>query len=191
MIVNVISTAEEFDLPVIFVGDGVFVHKDKLEKNDNFFIAPANCNMPRAASVAVGDEELIKDGKFINGKDFAPVYLRKTRAERELEEKTPGAEYNMFKIIPMEEKHIDDVANIEEKCFHMPWTRSDFEKEIKENKMAIYYVAVDDNGNAVGYAGMWHVVTEGQITNVAVLTPIPGYRRWRRADKVDKRSRGT
>ena len=80
----------------------------------------------------------------------------------------------MFNIIPMTEKYIDDVAHIEESCFHVPWTKNDFEKEIKENKMAIYYVAVDENGNAVGYAGMWHVVTEGHITNVAVLEQYRG-----------------
>ena len=41
---------------------------------------------------SMSGEELIKDGKFIDGKDFVPVYLRKTQAERELEEKTQGAE---------------------------------------------------------------------------------------------------
>ena len=35
--------------------------------------------------------------------------------------------------------------------------------------MAVYFVAVDEKNNAVGYAGMWHVVNEGHITNVAVL----------------------
>ena len=39
--------------------------------------------------------------------------------------------------------------------------------------MAIYFVAVD-NDKAIGYAGMWHIVNEGHITNVAVL---PEYRR--------------
>ena len=92
MIDNVISEAEKFELPVVFVGDGIFVHKDKLEGNDNFIMAPASCNMPRAASVACLGEELIKDGKFIDGNDFVPVYLRKTQAERELKEKTQGAE---------------------------------------------------------------------------------------------------
>ena len=39
----------------------------------------------------------------------------------------------MFNIIPMTEKYIDDEAHIEESCFHVPWTKNDFEKEIKEN----------------------------------------------------------
>lgn len=73
-----------------------------------------------------------------------------------------------FEIIPMTEAHIDGVLAVEEATFSIPWTRQDFEREIKENNMAIYYVAVAE-GNIVGYAGMWHVITEGHITNVAVL----------------------
>ncbi len=95
----------------------------------------------------------------------------------------------MINVIPMTEDYIDDVAAIDENCFHVPWTRSDFEKEIKENNMAIYYVAVNDDGRAVGYAGMWHVVNEGHITNVAVLAE---YRRQGIGDMlmeaVDKRA---
>ncbi len=74
----------------------------------------------------------------------------------------------MFEIIPMTEEHIDGVLQVEESCFSTPWTKQDFEREIHENNMAIYRVAVLD-GKVIGYAGMWHVVTEGHITNVAVL----------------------
>lgn len=79
----------------------------------------------------------------------------------------------MIEIIPMEEKHIDGVLAVEEATFSIPWTRNDFEKEVKENNLAIYYVAVMD-GKVVGYAGMWHVVIEGHITNVAVLEEARG-----------------
>ncbi len=74
----------------------------------------------------------------------------------------------MFEIVPMTKEHIDGVVMVEENTFSIPWTRADFEKEINENNMAIYYVAMAD-GNVIGYAGMWHVITEGHITNVAVL----------------------
>lgn len=80
----------------------------------------------------------------------------------------------MVEILEMKEEHINEVLAVEETCFHIPWTRADFQREINENKMAIYRVAVV-NGKIVGYAGMWHVVNEGQITNVAVL---PEYRRY-------------
>ena len=79
----------------------------------------------------------------------------------------------MIEIVPMTEEHIDGVVAVEEATFSIPWPRSEFEREIKENNMAIYYVAVED-GKVVGYAGMWHVVVEGHITNVGVLEETRG-----------------
>ena len=75
----------------------------------------------------------------------------------------------MIEILPMEEVHIDGVFAVEEATFSIPWTRRDFEKEVRENKMAVYFVAVENKEKIIGYAGMWHVITEGHITNVAVL----------------------
>lgn len=72
----------------------------------------------------------------------------------------------MINVVLMEEKHLDKVMEIEIANFAIPWTRKSMEGEI-ENKMAIYLVATID-GKVVGYGGMWHVVTEGHITNIAV-----------------------
>lgn len=74
----------------------------------------------------------------------------------------------MIEIVPMELKHIDGVMEVEETTFSIPWLREDFVREVTQNAMAIYYVAVDGE-TVVGYAGMWHVINEGHITNVAVL----------------------
>jgi len=79
----------------------------------------------------------------------------------------------MIEIVPMKREHIQGMVDVEENCFTSPWTEADFLRELNENKLAIYYVAVED-GNVLGYAGLWHVVTEGQVTNVAVL---PEHRR--------------
>lgn len=79
----------------------------------------------------------------------------------------------MIEVIPMKNSHIDEVLAIEEDCFSIPWTRKDFEREINENKLAIYVVALKDKKIA-GYAGMWHVVNEGHITNVAVCENFRG-----------------
>lgn len=73
----------------------------------------------------------------------------------------------MIAIKKMTKEHIEQVYAIEEKCFSIPWSKKSFEKEINENKMAIYLVALKDE-QVVGYAGMWHVINEGHITNVAV-----------------------
>ena len=88
---DLIRMVEYTGRKAVFLGDGVPVYKDKLAKNNNFFFAPANCNLQRAASVAAAAEALAADGKAVNGFDFAPVYLRKSQAERELEEKNTGA----------------------------------------------------------------------------------------------------
>lgn len=69
-------------------------------------------------------------------------------------------------IRKMEERDITEVAAIEEETFSSPWSADSFSKESK-NKNNIYLV-VEDNGEIIGYCGLWGVVGEGQITNVAV-----------------------
>lgn len=48
----------------------------------------------------------------------------------------------MLEIQQMTQEHIQDVLQIEEACFAIPWTKQDFEREMKENKLAIYIIAV-------------------------------------------------
>ena len=79
----------------------------------------------------------------------------------------------MITIKNMTKEHIEQIYSIEEKCFSIPWSKRAFEDELNKNKMAIYLVALKDE-QVVGYAGMWHVINEGHITNVAVS---PEYRR--------------
>lgn len=64
-------------------------------------------------------------------------------------------------------EHIDQVVEIEKKSFPTPWPRQTFEFEILYNELAEYVVAVD-GGRVVGYGGMWMVLDEAHVTNVAV-----------------------
>ncbi|WP_317368116.1 ribosomal protein S18-alanine N-acetyltransferase [uncultured Tyzzerella sp.] len=73
----------------------------------------------------------------------------------------------MAQILKMTTEHIKDVHKIEEDCFSIPWSEKSFYDEITKNKMAIYIVAKQDD-EIIGYGGMWHVINEGHITNVAV-----------------------
>jgi ribosomal-protein-alanine N-acetyltransferase len=73
---------------------------------------------------------------------------------------------NNMQIVKLEKKHLDKIAALEKECFAIPWSKKSFEDELK-NKLAIYFAAVD-NDEVIGYMGMWHVVNEGHITNVAV-----------------------
>ena len=62
---------------------------------------------------------------------------------------------------------IDRIAELEEICFSDPWTRESVRQEIEDNPLALYIVAELDQ-KVVGYAGIWWIVDEGHITNVAV-----------------------
>ncbi|SDJ93621.1 ribosomal protein S18-alanine N-acetyltransferase [Natronincola ferrireducens] len=64
-------------------------------------------------------------------------------------------------------KDIDDVVEIEKRCFPIPWTRGAFETELRKNKLALYFVGLW-RGKVVGYGGMWLIIDEGHITNIAV-----------------------
>ena len=72
----------------------------------------------------------------------------------------------------MTENDVDEVAELDKKCFAIPWSRRSFADETK-NSLATYFVAVD-NGKIAGYCGYWSIADEGDITNIAVL---PQYRR--------------
>ena len=40
----------------------------------------------------------------------------------------------MIEIVPMAEEHIDGVVMLEEATFSIPWTRADFEREVRETQ---------------------------------------------------------
>ena len=75
--------------PVIFLGDGVPVYKDIIEElcNVEHSYAPAHLSRQRAGAVAIRAMKLYEEGKAEPASDHAPIYLRKSQAERELEAK--------------------------------------------------------------------------------------------------------
>ncbi|MGE5508808.1 MAG: ribosomal protein S18-alanine N-acetyltransferase [Chitinophagales bacterium] len=73
----------------------------------------------------------------------------------------------MVLIEPMQVGDLEDVLRIEEASFPTPWSRFAFLSELLENERAVYLVARED-GRVVGYVGMWRILNEGHITNLAV-----------------------
>lgn len=68
---------------------------------------------------------------------------------------------------------LDEVMEIEEASFTSPWSLASFMHELLQNPRALYLVATS-GGRVVGYAGLWLIIDEGHITNIAVH---PDYRR--------------
>jgi len=83
------------------------------------------------------------------------------------EEKAPEVRLRQMTL-----EDVDGVMAIEKASFTTPWSRGAFIKEVTENKLAFYTVA-EIAGVIVGYAGVWLIVDEGHITNIAVA---PEYR---------------
>ncbi|GKX30488.1 ribosomal-protein-alanine acetyltransferase [Vallitalea longa] len=73
----------------------------------------------------------------------------------------------MYLVRKMKLEDIEQVHSIEESTFPNPWSEDAFTKEITINKHSIYMVIEEDN-NILAYAGLWNIVGEGYITNIAV-----------------------
>lgn len=84
------------------------------------------------------------------------------------------------RIAPLETAHLGGLMEVERLCFATPWSETAFRYELEENALARYYAALIDD-TVVGYGGMWHVLTEGHITNIAVH---PRHRRRGVASKI-------
>ena len=76
-------------------------------------------------------------------------------------------------IRPMEARDLDTLAALERLCFSTPWSRASFERELSENACARYIVG-EAGGRVVAYGGVWLIIDEGHITNIAVH---PDFRR--------------
>ena len=68
---------------------------------------------------------------------------------------------------------VDAVWEIEKQSFAIPWSRDAFVTEVTENKCARYLVVRED-GVPVAYAGMWLVLDEAHVTNIAVRSDMRG-----------------
>lgn len=88
---------------------------------------------------------------------------------------------NNITIRPMTNNDVDSIYRIEEDCFVDPWSKESIRRELKNN-LARYLVAQLDD-KIVGYVGVWFVVDEGHITNVAVHSD---YRGQKIGDKLVK-----
>ena len=76
-------------------------------------------------------------------------------------------------ISEMQVEDLDEVLEIERSSFPTPWSARAVYTELTQNMYARYLVA-RLGGKLVGYAGMWVVLDEAHVTNIAVD---PRYRR--------------
>ena len=73
---------------------------------------------------------------------------------------------HLVRLRPMREADIDRVYEIECLCFHRPWTRESFHSELAN--LCARYVVLEEDGVVVAYGGMWIIIDEAHVNNVAV-----------------------
>ena len=69
-------------------------------------------------------------------------------------------------VRPMTVEDISAVVEIEKESFTTPWTPHAFRLEMR-NSLAVYKV-VEVDGRVAAYGGMWLILDEGHVTNIAV-----------------------
>lgn len=79
----------------------------------------------------------------------------------------------MLKTRKMTIEDVDRVHEIEVQSFQTPWTKEAFHNEIVSNTLAEYIVLLYED-RIIGYGGMWLIVDEIHITNVALATDFRG-----------------
>lgn len=142
---------------IIFVGDAGKIYCELLSsffKNCTF--ASDEHNIQNGVSLAKASLEKFKQGQFGDSSSISPIYLKKSQAERTLEEKIKISEMNMEdieEITPNFEKNFDRFWNINN-------LKSDF-----ENPNSKYFVAKLDN-EIVGFAGFIKICDEADIMNI-------------------------
>lgn len=85
---------------------------------------------------------------------------------------------NRFDVRMMTNEDIEQVCDIEKSSFPTPWSAFAFASELEDNQLACYCVIVpeDEPKKVVGYCGMWVILDEAHITNIAILPDFRGNR---------------
>ncbi|HOR86619.1 MAG TPA: tRNA (adenosine(37)-N6)-threonylcarbamoyltransferase complex dimerization subunit type 1 TsaB [Bacillota bacterium] len=175
LINDLIKIIKDKDMPTTFLGDGALLFGDDLKKGlREYYVAPADSLLPRASSCARIAMKMYEKGSLDTYNSFRLTYIRKSQAEAEYEKK------QNIELMNMSFGDIDQVCEIENLSFAIPWSRESFESELSQNNLARYIVA-KVNGKVVAYGGMWIILDEGHITNIAVH---PDYRGQKIGEKL-------
>jgi len=83
-----------------------------------------------------------------------------------------------MRVRPMQECDLERIMEIEHASFSSPWSPHAFISELKDNEYARYFCLELDE-EIIGYMGLWFILEEGHITNVAIA---PAYRGKRRGE---------
>ena len=73
---------------------------------------------------------------------------------------------NNYTIEELNLTDIDEICEIEKRCFSDAWSRQSFIEELDNENSVFLVIKIDDR--IVSYGGFWYIVDDAQIMNVAV-----------------------
>lgn len=73
-----------------------------------------------------------------------------------------------FKIAPASLSQLSGIATVEKACFAQPWSEQSLASELSKDN-SLMMVALGDDSEIIGWAGLEHICGEGSVTNIAVL----------------------
>lgn len=163
---DLIRRLNNYNRPVVFLGDGVPVHGETFAAGLKvpYSFAPVYLNRQRAASVGALAIQYHKMGKYETAAEHQPDYLRVSQAERELAEREKSAP---VVIRRMKLEDAAAVAEMEHQIFSDAWSEKSVVASI-ENPRAICLIA-EKGGRQIGYLFAYTAADEAEIARIATV----------------------
>lgn len=163
---DLIKRLNNYNRPVVFLGDGVPVYREMLSEGLKvpYTFAPAYMNRQRAAVIGALGIRYYKAGKYETAMEHQPEYLRQSQAERERAQREKAAK------VRIRELKVEDAAAVEEmeyQSFPDPWSQNSILETIS-NPQTICLLA-EKAGKAIGYLFVYTAVDEAEIARIAVV----------------------
>lgn len=162
---DLIRRLNNYNRPVVFLGDGVPVYREMLSAGLKvpYSFAPSYMNRQRAAVVGALGIRYFKAGKYETAMEHQPEYLRQSQAERERAQREKTA-----KLVIRELKAEDAAAaaEIEYQSFPDPWSQNGILDTVS-NPSTVCLLA-EKAGKAVGYLFAYRAGDEAEIARIAV-----------------------
>lgn len=162
---ELIHRLNTYGRPVVFLGDGVPVYQDTIDKYIQvpYSFAPSYMNRQRAAVVGALGIQYFKAGRFESAMEHQPDYLRVSQAERERAEREKNAE---LKCRTLRTEDAAAVAEMEHLVFSDAWSEKSVMETIQlPNTICI---AAEKAGRLVGYMLVYEAAGEAEIARIAV-----------------------
>lgn len=162
---DLIRRLNNYNRPVVFLGDGVPVYSEMLSEGLKvpYSFAPSYMNRQRAAVVGALGIRYFKAGKFETAAEHKPDYLRVSQAERERAEREKNAKTTVHRMT-MEDAAA--VAEMEHQLFADAWS----EKAVLDTLGLSNTICLtaEKAGRITGYLLAYTAADEAEIARIAV-----------------------